>query len=59
MGWMTTTMVISIAVDTSGGERQERGERLRDEFVERLEALCDEYGWEGENRSAIAVMVAG
>ena len=51
MGYSGYTLKISVQVDAHGGEREERGEKLYEEFKERLAALCDEY-----DNDAIRVM---
>jgi hypothetical protein len=55
MGWSGHTLTISVSVDAHGGEREERGERLFEEFLYELGKLCEEYGWERPNSDAIAV----
>lgn len=43
MGWDGHTLTIGISVNSSGGERDERGHQLYKEFSDRLTALCEEY----------------
>jgi hypothetical protein len=40
MGWSGYTVTIGIHVDAHGGEREERGEKLHEEFLAELEKLC-------------------
>lgn len=48
MGWSGYRLVIHVRVDAHGGEREERGERLYQEFQKELEALCKKYSQDEE-----------
>ena len=42
MGFSGYHLDISLTVDAHGGEREERGERKSDEFIEKLKQLCED-----------------
>lgn len=42
MGWSGYQLRIGVRVDAHGGEREERGERLYQEFLKELEKLCSD-----------------
>ena len=48
MGWSGYRVTIGIRVDAHGGDREERGEKLHGEFMERLRALCEEFSNDDE-----------
>lgn len=55
MGWSGYRVSIMITVDAHAGEKQERGERLHDQFIAELEKLC---GDERFNNDAITIMLS-
>lgn len=42
MGWSGYQLTIAVIVDAHAGEREERGDRKYVEFLEKLQALCDD-----------------
>jgi hypothetical protein len=42
MGWSGYALRIGVSVDAHGGEREERGEQLYEEFTARLKELCED-----------------
>lgn len=42
MGWSGYTVRIALQVDAHGGEKQDRGERLHEEFMAELQKLADD-----------------
>jgi hypothetical protein len=42
MGWSGYTVTISLSVDAHGGEKEQRGEELRLEFMAALAKFCDD-----------------
>ncbi len=48
MGWSGYSLRIGVRVDAHGGEREQRGEALYQEFLEKLKELCQEYSKDEE-----------
>jgi hypothetical protein len=42
MGWSGYRLTISVLVDAHGGQAEERGEKLYEEFLADLQKLCDD-----------------
>ncbi len=53
MGWSGYLLRISVSVDAHGGEKEERGEKLYEEFQAALEKLCTD---ERFNNDAIRII---
>jgi hypothetical protein len=56
MSWNTTSIAIGVSVDSGGGELQQRGEALLEEFARRVQELCEGSGY---NNDAIMVTYCG
>lgn len=54
MGWSGYQVRIGIRVDAHGGEKEQRGERLHEQFIAELRKLCED---ERFNNDAIEVML--
>jgi hypothetical protein len=52
MGWSGYELRVGVSVDAHGGEREERGEKLYEEFKAELEKLCAD---ERFNNDAITI----
>ena len=52
MGWSGYTVRIAISVDAHGGEKEERGERIHEQFIAELVKLCED---ERFNNDAIRI----